>query len=60
MGIGLAVLVEVPGGHYGLITARDGRPLGEGEFLARGMVRGRHEWDREAEPVEGLHPRGRI
>ncbi len=29
-------VVEVPGGHYGLVTARDGVPLRAGEFLARG------------------------
>ncbi len=33
-------VVEVPGGHYGLITARDGLPLGEGEFLAGGWSEG--------------------
>ena len=33
-------VVEVPVGQYGLITARDGLPLGEGEFLARGWSEG--------------------
>jgi hypothetical protein len=33
-------IVEVLPGQYGLLTARDGQPLGSGEFLARGWPEG--------------------
>jgi regulator of protease activity HflC (stomatin/prohibitin superfamily) len=29
-------VVSVPNGHYGILTAKDGTPLGQGQFLATG------------------------
>lgn len=37
------VIVEVPSGKYGILSAADGRPLREGEFLARGWPQDRLE-----------------
>lgn len=42
-------VIEIPANRYGLLTARDGRPLDEGEFLARGWPEDTHEQMLDAE-----------